>query len=241
LKPRSEQDWFELQIPTLYVLNAHGRLRFVREPGYDEADLDPAPRFFMGRSSVSNVWRFRHDVPDDVMLELDRLARAEPITANLQDEPRQANAIRAVLQRHQALTDEYRGPAYHIPDGSKATRDAVLVTDENAHVLEQHFPWKLTSRNNFKTGPLVAVVVDGSAVSMCFCARLTDRAAEAGVDTVESARGHGYAVAAVALWASVIRQRGLEPLYSTSWDNTASRSVARKLGAVQYGEDWSIT
>jgi RimJ/RimL family protein N-acetyltransferase len=53
-------------------------------------------------------------------------------------------------------------------------------------------------------------------------------------------QGRGYATAAVAGWAVAIRERELLPLYSTSWDNIASQRVARKLGMVLYGEDWSI-
>jgi hypothetical protein len=45
----------------------------------------------------------------------------------------------------------------------------------------------------------------------------------------------------VAGWAAAMRQRGVIPLYSTSWANVASQGVARKLGMVCYGDDWSIT
>jgi RimJ/RimL family protein N-acetyltransferase len=240
LTARSDLDWLEFQIPTLYVCNARGDLKFIREPGYDESELDPAPRFFMGRSKEGNLWRFRHDLPEALRLELDALCRLEPTVTNLEVEPTQAQQIRAVLEAHAPIKEEDRGPAFWLPESSSDPRDAVLVTDANAQVLEKYFPWKLTSRNSFRTGPLAATVVDGDAVSICCCARLTDSAAEAGVDTVESERGHGHAVRAVAAWAATIRAKNLEPLYSTSWDNMASRAVARKLGAVQYGENWSI-
>jgi RimJ/RimL family protein N-acetyltransferase len=83
--------------------------------------------------------------------------------------------------------------------------------------------------------------VQDQAVAICFCARLNPQAAEAGVETVAAARGQGYASAAVAGWAAAMRQRGVIPLYSTSWANVASQGVARKLGMVCYGDDWSIT
>jgi RimJ/RimL family protein N-acetyltransferase len=240
LTARSDLDWLALQIPTLYVCNPRGDLKFIREPGYDESELDPAPRFFMGRSKEGNLWRFHHDLPEAVRLELDALCRLEPTVTNLELETTQAKEIRAVLEAHAPITSEYRGPAFWLPESPSKPRVATLVTEENAHVLERNFPWKVTSRNSFRTGPLAATVVDGDAVSICCCARLTDSAAEAGVDTVESERGHGHAVRAIATWAAIIRARNLEPLYSTSWDNMASRAVARKLGAVQYGENWSI-
>ncbi len=43
-----------------------------------------------------------------------------------------------------------------------------------------------------------------------------------------------------ASWASATRATGQIPLYSTSWDNHASRAVARELGLVQYAADLSL-
>jgi hypothetical protein len=37
-----------------------------------------------------------------------------------------------------------------------------------------------------------------------------------------------------------MRASGRIPLYSTSWTNTASLAVARKLGLVAYANTWSI-
>ena len=88
--------------------------------------------------------------------------------------------------------------------------------------------------------PMLALVEDGAAVSLCFSARLTERVAEAGVNTLEGYRGRGYAPTVVTAWAQAIRATGRVPLYSTSWDNAASRAVARKLGLIQYGADLSL-
>jgi predicted GNAT family acetyltransferase len=88
--------------------------------------------------------------------------------------------------------------------------------------------------------PCLATVVDGRLASLCLSARNTPIAAEAGVETLDEFRGRGYAPAVVAAWARAVREEGRIPLYSTSWDNLASRSVARKLGLVLYGADFSI-
>jgi predicted GNAT family acetyltransferase len=85
------------------------------------------------------------------------------------------------------------------------------------------------------------MVKDGQAVSVCFSARLTAEAAEAGLHTAPSARGRGYATAVTAGWALAIRKRGAIPLYSTAWDNLASQAVARRLGLTLYGADWHLT
>ena len=80
----------------------------------------------------------------------------------------------------------------------------------------------------------------GYPVSICFCARKSGNAAEAGVDTTAASRGRALAPRVVAAWALAIRASGRIPLYSTFWHTTASLAVARKLGLVQYASDWSI-
>ncbi len=155
--------------------------------------------------------------------------------------PRVASAIRAALQGHGPITREYRGPAYLIPEGPQAPTDAVLLTKEKGRMLEAGFPWILPHLTaEVDIGPVTAAVVNGSAVSICYCARLSPLAAEAGVETLDAMRGRGHATAAVAAWATALRRRGLLPLYSTSWENLASQRVAEKVGAVCYGEDWEI-
>lgn len=88
--------------------------------------------------------------------------------------------------------------------------------------------------------PVVAAVDGGIAVAVCFCSRITARVAEAGVYTEASYRGRGYATEAVRGWAAGVRATGRLPLYSTSRTNAASQGVAKKLGAVQYGVDYSL-
>ena len=240
LNADSDLQLIEIQVSALFVCDVDGRLRYIREPGYAEAELDPAPRFFMGRTLQGNLWRFRHDLPDDIVRDLEQLCRAEPVAVNLADPPSNTEAIRALLNAHAPITAEWRGPAYRIPDGVHAPTEAVLISEANAHLLEANFPWTLTEPGGFRIGPLAATIVENQAVSICHCARLTAQAAEAGVETAEAARGQGYASAAVAAWASAVRQRDILTLYSTSWENAASQGVARKLGMLRYGDDWSI-
>src|SRR5262245_18759926 len=173
----------------------------------------------MGRTLQGNVWRFRHDLPEALLHDIERWCRAEPIAVNLADPPRNAAAIRAALHAHAPITAEQGGPEYWIPDSVEAPAEVVYISEANAHLLEANFPWRLSSRYGSETGPVTAVVAQGSAVSICHCARLTSSAAEAGVETVEAFRGQGFASAVVAGWAAAVRQRGLIPLYSTWWEN----------------------
>lgn len=234
---RSDYDLIKIHAAALFAYDAVGRLRYVREPG----DPHSPPRFFMGRTLHGNVWHLRHDLPAEVIGDLEQLCRSEPVTPDLRSPPRAAPAIRARLQAHAPVTLEERGPAYWIPESVRAPRDVVQITKENGQLLEAAFPWLLRRiLNGIDVGPVVASVVKGTAVSTCYCARLSPSAAEAGVVTLDAMRGRGYATAAVAGWAAAIRERGLLPLYSTSWENLPSLRVAHKVGMVLYGEDWSI-
>jgi predicted GNAT family acetyltransferase len=87
---------------------------------------------------------------------------------------------------------------------------------------------------------VVAIVKDGHPVSVCFCARKSDVAAEAGVETATAYRGRGFAGCVTNAWASLVRSSGLVPLYSTAWTNHASLAVARNLGLITYASCWSL-
>lgn len=227
-----------IHVATLFNCNEDGRILSLRRPSNRSGS---PPRFFMGRTQKGNVWLFRHDIPDDLASELEVLCHSEPAAKHLMRPPRNAKAIRIALQARGPIIREYRGPAYLLPQGKAAPPHAVLITNENAHTLGAGFPWMLPHiAADVDLGPVAAAVVNGSAVSICYCARMSSMGAEAGVETLEAARGRSYATATVATWAAAIRLRGLLPLYSTSWENDASRRVAEKLGAVRYGEDWEI-
>ena len=133
----------------------------------------------------------------------------------------------------------WSGPAWHFPDEiPQAEREIIPVTTANDDLVRPVFP--ILADDLRWRQPCLAIVADGRLASLCYSARNTPIAAEAGVDTLEGFRGRGFAPAVVAEWARVVREEGRIPLYSTSWDNQASRSVARKLGLVLYGADLSI-
>lgn len=231
----SNRQWMEIHINTLFQCDPDGRLRWVNEPGNP-----PAPRFYMGRTSEGNCWRFRYDLPADLVAQLEPLCQNEPVTADRQALPQNYAAIKAVLATQAPVESDYRGPAYWIPEAVTPPSQAVLIDDANAHLLQPNFPWMVTTDPYYAIGPVAALIGDGCAVTVCFCSRIPGQATEAGLETVAAYRGQGYAGMAVAGWAAAVRQRGWLPLYSTAWENRASQRVADKLGLVCYGEDWSV-
>lgn len=224
-------------ITTGFLVDTTGRLHSVNEPG----DAYASPRFFMGRTPDGNIWRFRHDVPASVVVQLDALCDAEPVMADVTTQTPGADVIRTALQTHAPIEIEERGPAYLFPDDLPSPTDAVLIDNTNVQVLKKWFPWRGPLPTSFDFGPFAGTIVDGSAVSLCWCSRLALTGANAGVETIEAFRGRGYAAQAVAAWAIAVRQRGLVPFYDTSWENRSSQAVARRLGMRRYGEMWSVT
>src|SRR5262245_3741961 len=122
----TELQLMHIQAEALYRYNADGRLLCVNEPG------DPAaPRFFMSRTAQGNLWRYRYDLPATIVEQLEALCRSEPISANLAQAPLHYDAIRAVLQAQAPIEEEYRGPAYRVPDSVEPPPGVVLISAAN--------------------------------------------------------------------------------------------------------------
>jgi hypothetical protein len=131
------------------------------------------------------------------------------------------------------------GPAFAFPQRVDNTGDTSFVDDEA--LLERHFSGWVAGEIAAGRAPVMAVSQGGDPVSVCFCARRSAAAAEAGVETAAAFRGRGYAPRVTAAWANAVRAIGLTPIYSTDWENRASLSVAHKLKLIPFATDWSIS
>jgi hypothetical protein len=201
----------------------------------NEPEGEAAGGFFLGRTADGNVWCPGAGLPDGLAAELEQLAVTEPVTADWREPPRCRSAV---IGRLGSPAVEWRGPAYAVPEGVADRGPTVVVDGGNAFLLGERFGGlaaQLAAR-----APCLAVVEGGRALSVCFSARVGERACEAGVETLPEHRGRGMAGSAVAAWAVEVRRRGKVPLYSTSWENRSSRRLAEKLGLRMYGEDWHV-
>ncbi|MGH2557428.1 MAG: GNAT family N-acetyltransferase [Thermomicrobiales bacterium] len=233
LHSQSDLALMELQTAALYRCDDRGRLLSINEP-----DGGPGPRFFLGRTRAGNVWRFRHDLPDEIATPLANLLAAEPVTGDLDRPPAGLAALCDVLSAHMPVGRVWMGPAWCFPEEIERPAAPAVTVGEEREVLGDNFAWLADEHSHRR--PCRGVLDEGRAVSVCFSSRNTPEAAEAGVETMDAFRGRGYAVAAVAAWATAVRAEGRIPLYSTSWDNLPSRRVASKLGLRLYGADLSI-
>jgi hypothetical protein len=231
----------DLHLKTTFILNGEGRIVSTREPGANRG-----PRFSIVRSATCCAWAVRADLPKELAGELDRLAREEPPTIDLHDAPVHADRYLSLVggqvgSGHEAVvkTRQSDGPAFTFPQVLVRPTDVVVVEDER--LLEHNFRGWVPGEIAAGRSPVLSIVEDGYPVSVCFCARRSDGAAEAGVETAEAFRGRGFGPRVTTAWALAIRATGRVPLYSTAWTNDASLSVAHKLGLMAYASTWSLS
>jgi len=230
----ADQELIEIHARVLYTYDGHSRIVSVNEPGGGP----PAPRMFLGRTRSGNVWRFRHDLPIKLISELERLCADEPLVSDLQEEPRHLSEYLRSLQAHDRVSGIGAGPAYCFAEYPEPTRSIYALTEDDASILSGGFEDCVAELPDWQ--PFVAAIESSQAVSICRSVRITKEVHEAGVETLPGYRGKGLAVDVTAHWARLVRAKGAIPLYSTSWENTASQSVARKLGLRMFGTDLSI-
>jgi len=226
----------DLHLNTLFVLNDEGRIISTREPGSNRV-----PLFALVRSATDRTWAVHADVPEEIASEIDRVARTEPQVSDLRNAPVHADRYVSLLSRIDSLPTQTinheAGPAFEFPDAIAQPSDIVGVDDER--LLQLNFRGWVIGEIAAGRAPVMAICENGVPVSVCFSARSSEVAAEAGVETAMAFRGRGLAPRVTAAWALAIRASGRTPLYSTDWTNTASLTVARKLGLKACANGWS--
>lgn len=226
----SPPDLMRLHVEALFTQDPSGSLLQVNEPGGA-----PAPRFFLGITSNGSVRCYRHDVDDDIRRSLDMESRRDFALAV----PVRSERYEHILSRAAPVRRTWTGPAFNFPETLTDCPDAVPIDSSNSVLLRDFFGGWIEDVDTCR--PMFAVIVDGRAVALCASVRRTTAAHEAGVETAAPYRGAGFGGRAVSAWASSVRAMARVPLYSTSWNNDASRAVARKLGLIQFGNDLHIT
>ena len=225
----------DLHLRTLFVLDDEDRIVATREPGAQRG-----PLFFLARGRTACAWAIRADVAPELARRLEDLAREEPPASDFRAAPVFADRYVALLEQEQHGTiKRSSGPAFVFPDVVAHTGAVTVVDDER--LLARNFSGWKPGEIAAGCAPVLAVIEDGHPVSICFCARRSAVAAEAGVDTAAPYRGRGFALRVTAAWALAVRASGRIPLYSTSWTNQASLAVARKLRLVPYANSWNIS
>ncbi|OME81087.1 hypothetical protein BK122_16705 [Paenibacillus pabuli] len=221
----SPMDMMKIQANTLYTMDNQKRLLSINEP-----DGGQAPALFIGITSVGQCSYYHEQLP---------LTLIEELGCDTEPPLDIAKLIRRV-ETFKPVKSVWMGPAYAFPEKCGEWHPNVqLIESHRTFLLEKHFP-NLIEHLHEKM-PVIAYVMEDSAVAVCCSARVSQQGAEASLYTAPNFRGQGYAAEAVKCWQYYVKESGRIPIYSTSWDNIASQTVARKLGLIQFGVDFNIT
>lgn len=215
-----------LYLHTGYRLDEAGRIIATREP-----DPRPGPLLTLVRGWRTVLHAVHADLPAETARAIEQLA-AQEVPDDPSTEPLYADQYRSLLGGRVRS-----GPAFAFPLQLPAVEGPVLI-DEYEPLARYFEGW--TAEEVAGRTPIAAVLQDGDVVSVCCCARRSDEAAEAGLETAAPFRGRGLAAQVVIAWAAAVRGSGRIPLYSTEWSNGASLSVARQVGLARYAEWWSV-
>jgi hypothetical protein len=221
------------RLDVLYVRDGHGRLLHDNEPFTPSS----APLVHVSAGRDLTVCATRQDVPVSVGGQLMKLANSHADPCN-RPSSGFIDRLQAALESYFAVGALYAGPAYRFPDNLPSHTEAVLLCPPMALSLKDD--WGDIAAELIGNQPCTASMVDGRAVAVCQTVRRSATMAEAGLDTLPSFRRQRHGTKALLHWVQEIRASGLEPLYSTSWDNTASNGLANSLRLSQYGTDLNI-
>jgi GNAT superfamily N-acetyltransferase len=207
----------------------------------NEAFPKPAPRLLVARTSAGVTSYARRDVPAELVPELTSAAAKLPPLPEATSVAEIYDELAALLGTLAPVTDREVGIGYEFTEPPRPPHPEVIELGEGREAEELFAPFAAEGPLLDPIRPFFVILRDGAVVSSCYSARLTDLAAEAGVDTDDEYRGRGFAAAVVNAWRVAIEAGGRTPLYSATDDNTSSRAVARRLGLRQYAETLWLT
>ena len=84
--------------------------------------------------------------------------------------------------------------------------------------------------------PIAATFADGQPVSFAYAGSITESLFDISIDTLPDHRRRGYAALCVSHLIQHMHEQGKQPVWGATADNTASASLARKLGFVPADE-----
>ena len=229
----NEPEMMRMHIEALYTMNDDRRLMNINEP-WDTTKT--APKFVMGRTFQGDtLYYFRNDISDEIISKVSELCEKEPVVNNIAESPKYIDQYLEYFQSS-CYTEEV---CFYIPDREVKIRDCILLDPHNVSTftsggfewLKEEFPSSL---------PCAAFINAGQAASICRSVRISTKAHEAGIETLEAFQGNGYARDVLFKWAQEVRQLGFEPLYSTLNNNFKSLRVSQKANLFCFGAGFKV-
>src|SRR6266446_3156613 len=148
----TDRELMAIHVQALFTHDAHSRLLFVNEPGGGT----PAPRLFLGRTRAGNLWRFRADLPEILIEELEALCVDEPVGKEFHRTPRHVEAYVRRLETHAPVPKLWMGPAYQFTEDFEPSRPLLAITATNAERLRGGFEELIAELPDWQ--PFLAIV-----------------------------------------------------------------------------------
>jgi RimJ/RimL family protein N-acetyltransferase len=217
----SQNQLLEMRIEELFTLDSQSRMLTINEP-WDKTK--PAPRLYLGKTlDGSVIYRLRYDVPPETIKELEEYLITEP-PMNKDNEIKYINEYLKIL----GSNNYSEGIWYYYKNAIESTENNCrkITTGNIKDFRLNGFEWLHDEINYCQH--CYGIMEDDKIVSLCRSVRISEKAHEAGIETMKEYRGQGLAKIALMNWANEVRNKGCIAFYSTSKENRSSQRVAEK-------------
>ena len=219
----SDLELLALHRQTAFTFDDRGRMQHESAP-----DRSPGRRFSFAGCQDGNLAVVRHDVPDPVARELQRLVAEEPPLVATDAVPVHLDRYRALLdvdgsavEHHHGVLWVFPGPVSYDADVDvdivlSGTSDGDRLLARFADVVPASLREKGFGGPADLWAPWCVATVDGEVASIAETVRRGPAGAEVGVDTAVGFRGRGLAAAVTAAWSRHQELQERVRFYSTS-------------------------
>lgn len=194
------------------------------------------PQFHLLRSTSHVLGRTNERLDRQTAAALQALCRGD------RDRPglwaRDYAGYLSLLSTAESIRSVRFGMVYGFPQAPMTSSEAVIITPANAGLLLGGLEEWIQDVE--KCAVMLAMVVDGRAVSICASVRVSVAIHCAGVETLAPFRGQRLGARATAAWAASVQAIGATPYYSTTFDNLPSQSLARYLGLALLASEFTV-
>lgn len=234
-----------LQAATRFRITQERRIRCENDP-----EFSSAPLLYMSGCEEGWLGYVREDVGQDAARAFNELILREPPVRSPGASPRFTESYCEILGVTAPLTAHNYGPIHRLPRDTAWPCDAEIVCHETpegnalrARIVRDGMPREMVEAGFVDLShfwePWCVVLAGETIAAIAFAARKSTLAADIGVYTIATHRGHGLAEAVTAAWSRLLPRQPML-FYSTNRDNAASQRVIAKMGLPFVGESFSL-
>ena len=224
----------EEHIKTLFVLDSQSKMVSINEP-WDKTK--PAPRLYIGKTIDGTIiYKSGYDVSSIKIKEIEKILFRESMNNKFEyleeylEIMESKNYVEEICYYYNNIKEDTINNCEIIC--KKIHKDN--ITDFTIG----EFEWLKDEINYCQ--PCYGIINNGNIISVCRSVRITEKAHQAGIETVKEYKGKGFAGKVLKKWANDILNKSCIPFYSTLKENKASQRVAEKMELKIFGIGISV-